>query len=217
MTGGIDIAKIYLRTVLTVEIKCVNTRRETGKIFMENRMQRKNKGFTAIELMVVLGIIAILSGIAIPSILSSRSNAQLRSASRDVYLSLQKARATAIKRNVNCGIAFNQALGGTTYDYVIFLDSNADMVFDAGSETTLEKKKLSDQGRIRLDTSQGGGNGVDFVNGLGNPAFYFSVDGFPKYGITLPAWGSVYLTDHRGKTSRISVTAAGNIKVISTS
>ena len=169
------------------------------------------------EIMVVLGIIAILSGIAIPSILSSRSNAQLRSASQDVYLGLQKARATAIKRNVNCGIVFNQTLSGKTYDYVVFLDSNANMVFDVGSETVLEKKKLSDNGGVRLDTSQGGGNGVDFVNGSGDPAFYFSTDGFPKYSMTSPAWGSVYLTDHREGKTRIEVTAAGNIKVIRTS
>ena len=43
-----------------------------------NRIYRKDKGFTLVELMVVIIILAVLTGIAIPSYLALRNRARIQ-------------------------------------------------------------------------------------------------------------------------------------------
>jgi prepilin-type N-terminal cleavage/methylation domain-containing protein len=57
----------------------------------------KNKGFTLIEMMVVIAITAIVSAIAIPNFYSYAAGMKLRSASRDLFSNMQKARMNAIR------------------------------------------------------------------------------------------------------------------------
>jgi prepilin-type N-terminal cleavage/methylation domain-containing protein len=83
-----------------------------------------HKGFTLVEVIVVVAIIGIMAAIAVPNFLSWLPNMRLNSAARDLYGIIMKAREEAAKRNNNCTIVFNQIIGGTTYAYVLFEDSN---------------------------------------------------------------------------------------------
>jgi prepilin-type N-terminal cleavage/methylation domain-containing protein len=69
------------------------------------------KGFTLIEMMTVVGVIAILSSIAIPNAISWRSNAQLSSTAREIMADLQRTRTEAIKRNRNVEAIFTTGKG----------------------------------------------------------------------------------------------------------
>ncbi|HUR39322.1 MAG TPA: prepilin-type N-terminal cleavage/methylation domain-containing protein, partial [Planctomycetota bacterium] len=56
----------------------------TGKFLISSRrisMRKSNKGFTLIELMIVIAIIAIIAAIAIPGLLSSQRASNERNAS----------------------------------------------------------------------------------------------------------------------------------------
>ena len=67
-------------------------------------------GFTLIELMVVMSILAVLASLAAPSMSKLIATQRLRSAAGDMHLALVKARSEAVKRNKDVTIS---AQGGS--------------------------------------------------------------------------------------------------------
>ncbi len=79
---------------------------------------RKAAGFTLIELVVVVGLIAITAAVSLPAIARFIRNYRLRGAAQQVAGELQRARATAVKQNVNLGVVL-MITGPRTYRYVV--------------------------------------------------------------------------------------------------
>jgi type IV fimbrial biogenesis protein FimU len=68
---------------------------------------RKQSGFTILELMVVICIVAILSAIAIPNYLAWLPKQRLRNASSELRANMQHARLAAVQANESCTVSFN--------------------------------------------------------------------------------------------------------------
>lgn len=63
------------------------------------RSHGRQRGFTMVELMVTLAVLAILLGIAVPSMTQFTFSGKLRSYSNEIVASALLARSEAIKRN----------------------------------------------------------------------------------------------------------------------
>ncbi len=67
---------------------------------------RKQRGFSLVELLVVAAVIALVAAFAVPRIAEYMHNYRIRSAVRSVVGDLQAARSRAIMTNTNWGVSF---------------------------------------------------------------------------------------------------------------
>jgi type IV fimbrial biogenesis protein FimT len=81
----------------------------------KNRVNTRSDGFTVIELLVVLGIMSLAIGVAVPSLLSWLPGLRLSSAARQVATDLQLARMRAISQNAATTVSFDVA--GASYTF----------------------------------------------------------------------------------------------------
>jgi prepilin-type N-terminal cleavage/methylation domain-containing protein len=76
----------------------------------------RQAGFTLAELVIVVGIIVVMSAIALPAIGRWIRNYKIRGAADQVAAEIQQAKLLAVKKNVNFGVVF-VVLTETTYQY----------------------------------------------------------------------------------------------------
>jgi prepilin-type N-terminal cleavage/methylation domain-containing protein len=67
---------------------------------------KSNRGFTVVEVMVVIGIIAILAAVAVPNIIGWRTKQRFLAAAGEVHEAIKMARSAAIKDNTTVVIQF---------------------------------------------------------------------------------------------------------------
>jgi len=145
---------------------------------------RTDSGFTLIELMIILAIIAILSASAIPSIKRWVPEYRLKSAMGDLQSNMQKARVKAVKENTSTQIRFDRTNSPGFY----YFDNNKNATYDAGE--------------FKIDLAIYG-SGVDF--GTGNATAKWDGTAFAadatiiSFGTRgLSSQNSVYLQNNEG-------------------
>lgn len=88
----------------------------------------KNKGFSLVELMIGIAVIAILATIALPEFKSILKDIQVRNAAESVANALQKARAEAVSRNRAVAFTLGADADGTRSDWTISVVSPASVI-----------------------------------------------------------------------------------------
>ncbi len=81
-------------------------------------MNKKNAGFTLIEVLITIAIIGIAAAFAVPTFLDLLPNWRAKAAATDLFSNLQLAKVTAIRKGMHCGIQLTGALvpAGGTFD-----------------------------------------------------------------------------------------------------
>jgi prepilin-type N-terminal cleavage/methylation domain-containing protein len=171
---------------------------------------RNDLGFSLLELMVVIGILALAAAIGMPNYVNWRENAQVGRAARDLYGNFQRAKMTAVRTNQYCTVAFNQ--GG--YDFVVFVDNDRDLVLDGGEEV-VAGILWSNYGTVKFDTDHpddATGTGIDF-SGTPGSAVSFAPDGLPRDNTNGLANGGVYLKNKNDKKRSLLLSLAGGFVI----
>lgn len=154
---------------------------------------RNKAGFSMLELMVVIGIVAIVSAVAIPALIGWLPGYRLRAAVRDLQSDMQLARLRAIRENASVAMVFNTG----TNSYTIFVDNGAgagvaDNWVQDGGEVGLKQVVIP--------------NGVDMYEAsfaFGNPLCRFTGRGLPNGG------GHVYMRNTEGDLLGITLSLVG--------
>lgn len=173
-------------------------------------IRRDKRGFTLIELTMVLAIVAVMAVIGFPTFSGWLARARLRDAARTVYSDLQLARIRAIETGGEWRINFNPDDNSYTV-----ISSGPDRSLDNSADDNVDEKVVhipekskgvvfgTDQGPVPGlsepdDGISFGGNSVDF-NHMGG------VEGLS---------GSIYLKNERSETFAIVVSSAnGRIRI----
>lgn len=87
------------------------------------------KGFTLIELMVVIAIVGIIAGLSIPAFTSSIMQGRVKTVAYEVYQDVYLAKTEAIKRNTPAYVDFNMSSDNAVFGWgVNWLDTTGNKV-----------------------------------------------------------------------------------------
>ena len=144
------------------------------------------KGFSLIELLIVIALIAIMMGFAVPTWQRYAANSDLKTAAREVKADLFNVRQRAVEENVDFyRLTFNTV--GNSY-----------VLTRSDTGVTVWTKSLAALGKgITI-------NAVNFSGG--------SVISFQRRG-TMSQWGSVTLRNSIGSTATVTVNITGRSHV----
>lgn len=164
-----------------------------------------NNGFSILELMIVLAIIAILAGLTVPNMVAYRPRAQLKSAIRDIFSNMQLARLKSLRDNSDWAIQFDT----DSNSYILISDKGADDTFNTADDTNYKSVSLADYPGITFGSLHGPRTGstsdpTDGVSFSANRA-EFNPDGTAKSG-------TVYLNNGSDSAAVGSSSSAGRIK-----
>ena len=94
------------------------------------------KGFTLIELMVTVALVAILMAVAVPSMTTFQRNAQLTSFSNTLLSAINAARGEAMKRGRYAMVVPSDGSNWSS-GWVVFVDIDRSQAYEASNDVTL--------------------------------------------------------------------------------
>lgn len=181
---------------------------------------RPTRGFTITEMMVGVGIVAVLLAIATPSMVTYLQNSKLGNITQEYYNGLQTARAEAIHRNLPVQFVLTDTAVNTANlaNAVVPAAGGRSWVVRAASETAgqfdLVEAKAAQEGTFNNSASASavatgpvGFAGIVSFNGFGGTS-----DGMPyQIDISNPAAGACAALGGPIRCRRVNVTPGGRV------
>jgi prepilin-type N-terminal cleavage/methylation domain-containing protein len=150
----------------------------------------KKHGFSLVELLMVLAVIAVVSALVTPHIIGWRDGAKLRGAAGNLKGDLEMAKVNAIKHNNFVAVKFN----GNAYE--VFVDISDDGDRDA-DEPLLKTRSLP----------------AGVVFDFSHPEWTFTSNVAKFNGRGTADTGTAILTNVQGQERHIKISSFGRIRV----
>ena len=100
------------------------------------------RGFTLIELMVTLALVAILMAVAVPSFTTFQRNAELTSFSNSLLSGINAARGEAMKRGRNAMVVPTDGASWSN-GWTVFVDVDRNGAYDAATDITVLRREAA--------------------------------------------------------------------------
>lgn len=114
--------------------------------------RHRTTGYSLLELLVAIGILLLMAGVALPNIAGFRQEAALMGAAQRFKSEFMKARSIATSKNTQTAIRFETEDDGTPM-YATYIDGNFNGVYASEIEAGID---LRIAGPFRLDAGQQG-------------------------------------------------------------
>lgn len=171
---------------------------------------RFEEGFTLIELMVTVALVAILLAVATPSLTAFQRNAALTSFTNSLVAGINSARSEAMKRGMYAMVVPADGANWSS-GWIVFVDVNRSQTYSAANDLTI----LTNEAAPAYLTIAGTGTIVDSP-----PYMMFDASGYSKtksgsFGaLTFTiARNDVSGTDLYTQTRRLKISSVGRVKV----
>lgn len=201
---------------------------------MTRLVNDKQKGFTLIEVVIVMALIAILSLTTVLSLAFYIPNLRLKAATQEINIQLQKARLEAIRQSRRCYVDFFRTVDGQVFSPFIWVErvdaggnpvgspgySNPAsplyepglgdlVVFSLPVEIVDGEWELSQYRGVRYGTAvvPDGVENFPVVGALPMKGFYFNSRGISS------ATGSLHLRNARDRNREIMLTLGGATRI----
>lgn len=163
-----------------------------------------NKGFTLVEVIIVVGVIGIMAAIAVPAIMSWMPNIRQKAAARELFADLQRAKMEAIKRNAPAVVVITPAASCavTGGSYSMFIDDGAGLGV-AGNKTLDGGEQNFVQQAMPQEVS------LCFESGPAVQTVGFRPTGLPLNAVN----PTIKLISTKGRSSQVTLTTAGGIRI----
>lgn len=175
--------------------------------------QKKGRGFSLVELLIVVAIIMIVAAISVPRLLNTVSDINLRYAATNISGLLQSARMQGVRKNTFYTVQpTTLSSGGTGYYAHVQGGSYAvgDPLLPLGSQITAYIGLGSGAPNESTFASGTSSNGLSFAPNAGPDAPSFNARGLPCIGV--PATGACPLVPGQGFVIFLSKSSAlGNV------